>query len=157
MQPKGQASVRGDRMKTRRYTGSDWRKKGISRGGTAIVEFAMIVGLFLMLIFGIIEFGRMMLMYHHVGNAAREGSRYAIVHGSTSLSNATFDDVQNHVRSISPLDPNNVIVTTTWEAPIHAPGTWVRVQVSYNFNSVIPIWFGSGIPLTSASRMVISY
>ena len=146
-------------MRPRRSTEFEWRKKGISKDGAEFVEFALVAPVFLMLLFGIIEFSRVMLMYHHVGNAARDGSRYAIVHGSTSLvSNATAADVENYVRSKSPVDPNNVLVTTEWQNPNpvdHKPGTWVKVQVRYNFNFILPIW--SGIQLTSTSRMVISY
>ena len=146
-------------MRPRRSTEAESRRKGISKDGSAFVEFVFVAPLFLMLIFGIIEFSRVMLMYHHVGNAAREGSRYAIVHGSTfPASNANDTDVENYVKSISPLDPNNVIVQTVWENPAdHAPKTWVKVQVSYDFKFILPILFGSGIPLTSTSRMVISY
>ena len=110
-------------MRPRRSTEFEWRKKGISKDGAAFVEFALVAPVFLMLLFGIIEFSRLMLMYHHVGNAARDGSRYAIVHGSTSLANATAADVENYVRSKSPVDPNNVLVTTEWQNPVdHKPG-----------------------------------
>ena len=148
-------------MRPRRSTEAESRRKGISKDGSAFVEFVFVAPVFLMLIFGIIEFSRVMLMYHHVSNAAREGSRYAIVNGSTSLvKNATAADVENYVRSISPVDPNNVLVNTEWENlnPVdHKPGTWVKVQVTYNFQFTLPIWFGSDIPLTSTSQMVISY
>jgi Flp pilus assembly protein TadG len=147
-------------MRTR-HIKSDGRKKGISEAGTSIVEFALVAGVFFMLLFGIIEFSRLMLMYHHVGNAAREGSRYAIVHGKDSSAvlgaPATDADVRNYVRSISPLDPNNVNVTTVWENPAELTGTWVKVTVTYQFNFILPNLFGSGIPLSSTSQMVISY
>ena len=146
-------------MRPRRSTEAESRKKGISKDGSTLVEFTLVALLFLTLFFGIFEFSRAMFMYHHVGNAAREGSRYAIVHGSTSSdSNANETDVENYVKSISPLDPNNVIVQTVWENPAdHAPKTWVKVQVSYDFYFILPLLFGSGIPLTSTSQMVISY
>ena len=145
-------------MRKRRYTKHDWRKKGISKDGAALTEFALVALVFFILFFGIIEFSRLMLMYHHVGNAAREGSRYAIVHGSTSPeSTANETDVRNYVRSMSPLDPTKVFVTTMWPDGNNEPGSKVIVRVDYPFTFTLPIWFGSGIPLKSTSQMVISY
>jgi Flp pilus assembly protein TadG len=144
-------------MRPRRYTESEGRKKGISKDGSAIIEFAFVAILFFMLIFGIIEFGRLMLMYHHVGNAAREGTRYAIVHGSTSLTPASAADVENYIKTISPVDPNNVSVSTTWPDGNKNPGSRVNVRVDYPFSFTLPIWFGPMITLESTSQMVISY
>lgn len=146
-------------MRTRRYTIYDWRN-WISKDGSAgqaIVEFALVATVFFILLFGIIEFSRLMLMYHHVGNVAREGSRYAIVHGSDSLAPATAADISNYVKSISPVDPSNLTVTTTWENSNHDPQTWVKVQVIYDFKFIVPILYNSNIPLEGTSQMVISY
>jgi len=145
-------------MRPRRSTEPESRKKRIANSGFGIVEFALVAPVFLLLIFGIIEFSRVMLMYHHVGNAAREGSRYASVHGSTS-SDATTDNfwVQKYVRSISALDPNDMNVSTTWPDGNKDPGSRVKVKVEYPFTFILPIWFGSGFQMTSTSEMVISY
>ena len=147
-------------MRTTRHTKYDWRTNRVSKDGTAgqaIVEFGLVAIVFLMLLFGVIEFSRLMLMYHHLGNVAREGSRYASVHGSTSLANATAAEIENYVKSISPVDPNNLTVTTTWENPNHIPKSWVKVQVNYEFKFVVPFLYGSSIPMASTSQMVISY
>ncbi len=56
------------------------------RKGQAIVEFALVAPLFFALTFGLFEFGRAIYYTQVVNNAAREGARYAIVHGSNSLS-----------------------------------------------------------------------
>ena len=50
--------------------------------GSALVEFAIASTVALTLIFGIVDFGRGLYTYHLVSNAARAGSRYAIVRGS---------------------------------------------------------------------------
>ena len=46
-----------------------------------MVEFALIAPLFFFLLFSIIEFGRAVYYIQMLNNAAREGARYAIVHG----------------------------------------------------------------------------
>ena len=52
--------------------------------GQALVEFALIVPVLFLIIFGIIEAGRFIFYYHSLNNAIREGVRYAIVHGSNA-------------------------------------------------------------------------
>jgi hypothetical protein len=47
-----------------------------------MVEFAAIVPVLFLLILGTFEVGRFVFHYELVNNAAREGVRYAIVHGS---------------------------------------------------------------------------
>jgi hypothetical protein len=53
------------------------------RRGAAVVEFAVIAPLFFMMVFGIIEFGRALMVQQILTNASREGARRAIVEGAT--------------------------------------------------------------------------
>ena len=55
-----------------------------SSRGQGLVEFAMIAPLFFLLLLGIVEFGRAIYYVQILNNAAREGARYAIVHGNES-------------------------------------------------------------------------
>jgi Flp pilus assembly protein TadG len=50
----------------------------------ALVEFALVAPIFFMILFSIIEFGRAVYYIQILNNAAREGARYAIVHGDRS-------------------------------------------------------------------------
>jgi Flp pilus assembly protein TadG len=54
------------------------------RRGQALVEFALVAPVFFLLLFSIIEFGRAIYYVQILNNAAREGARYAIVHGNES-------------------------------------------------------------------------
>jgi len=45
------------------------------RGGQAVVEFALILPVFMLMLFGAIEFGRAYYTLHLLTNAAREGAR----------------------------------------------------------------------------------
>jgi Flp pilus assembly protein TadG len=47
--------------------------------GQGLVEFALVLPLILLLIMGFVDFGRAIYAYNAVSNAAREGSRAAIV------------------------------------------------------------------------------
>ena len=61
------------------------------RRGAALVEAAVVLPLFLMVILGIVEFGRAMMVGQLVTNAAREGARRAILFGSNEA------EVRTHV------------------------------------------------------------
>lgn len=50
--------------------------------GQAVVEFALVLPLFLLLFFGIVEFGRVWMTVNVLTSAAREGARVASVSGS---------------------------------------------------------------------------
>lgn len=56
--------------------------KGFIKGerGSTVVEMAMAAGVFFMLIFGIIEFGRLLYTHNALTDAARRGARYAVLH-----------------------------------------------------------------------------
>jgi hypothetical protein len=52
--------------------------------GQALVEFALVFPLFLILLFSIITFGLYVFYNQQLANAAREAARYAAVHSSTA-------------------------------------------------------------------------
>ena len=54
------------------------------RGGIA-VEFAIIIPVFLLLVFGIVDFGHAWYMDHLMSNASREGARYGTRYMTDSL------------------------------------------------------------------------
>ena len=56
------------------------RKKRI---GAAVVEFAVVAPIFILFVFGMIEYGRMVMVQQVLTNASREGARVAILEGST--------------------------------------------------------------------------
>ncbi|HET6891931.1 MAG TPA: TadE family protein, partial [Pyrinomonadaceae bacterium] len=45
-----------------------------------MAEFAVVAGVFFMLIIGIIEFGRLLYTHNALTDAARRGARYAVLH-----------------------------------------------------------------------------
>lgn len=51
--------------------------------GAAAVEFAIILPLLFLFVFGIIEFGRALMVHQVLVNSAREATRRAVVPGST--------------------------------------------------------------------------
>jgi Flp pilus assembly protein TadG len=57
-------------------------ERRIGRRGAAAVETAVVIGLFLLFLFSIFEYGRLVMLENLIINAAREGCRYAIVHSA---------------------------------------------------------------------------
>lgn len=51
--------------------------------GQAIVEFSLVVVIFVMMLFAVFDFGRVIWANNALANAAREAARYAIVHGGS--------------------------------------------------------------------------
>jgi Flp pilus assembly protein TadG len=74
------------------------------RRGAAAVEFAIVAPLFFLLVFGMLEFGRMVMVQQILTNASREGARKAVLDGSTAT------DVYNTVTTY--MSDANITVTT---------------------------------------------
>ena len=125
--------------------------------GTALVEFGLVIVVFFMFVFGVMDFGRAIYTYHFVSNAAIEATRYAMVRGSNSTNPVTASDVENYVKSRVPqgIDPSSLTVSTTW-SPNNAPGSSVRIQVSDNFRCTTPFFMTYHMALSDSSQMVIS-
>jgi len=122
--------------------------------GATLIEFAVTSLLFMTIVFGTIEFSRMIMDYNIVSNAAREGVRYASVRGAGSGRAATASDIQNYVagRSSGLLAPGNV--TVAW--PVNnQTGSDVQVQASYAFAPIVALLPSGTISLSSTTRMTI--
>lgn len=123
-------------------------------GGAALVEMALVAGvIFLPMVFGIVEVGRGIWIKSTITAAAREGVRYAIVHGSESGATADSAAVANWVISKSGL--SGLTVRPTWPSGNKDPGSIAQVNVTYNFVSLIPVVPSKTI--SSTSRQVISF
>src|SRR6185312_4836624 len=66
---------------------SIWVRLRDQRGGS-LVESAISISIFLMVFFAVFDFSIAFYTYHYVSDAAREGTRYAIVRGSQCSSNS---------------------------------------------------------------------
>jgi Flp pilus assembly protein TadG len=117
-----------------------------------MVEFAVAAGAFTFLLLGIIEFGLAVWQRNSAAADAREGARFAIVHGSTSGQIATAATIKTHIKSKSVLD--TIRVYATWPDG-NAPGKEVRVSVVHDVPRRGPF-----IPAhkdSATSRMIVLY
>ncbi|MGE5481699.1 MAG: TadE/TadG family type IV pilus assembly protein [Bacteroidota bacterium] len=70
--------------------------------GQALVEFALVAFVFVLLVMGLVDFGRAVFTYNTLSNTAREGARYAAVLRSNSgaLAPPTCDNVLDHMTTL---------------------------------------------------------
>ena len=101
--------------------------------GQALVEFAIILPILLLLVMGIFEFGMLLNSYLTVQNVAREGARLGIVGG-------TDVQINNLIDEISPtLTPADLIVSVTPTSGNRTSGNKLTVYVTYNYHTTVPI------------------
>ncbi len=109
------------------------RKK---RLGVAAVEFAVVAPLFFLLLLGMIEIGRMVMVQQIITNASREGARIGVLDGATTA------NVVNTVNSfLNGGGVGSATVTVTPDPPSDAgfdePVT-VTVRVPFSQVSWLP-------------------
>ena len=131
-------------------------KRRLNRGNST-VEFALVAFFLVMLLLGVVEFGRMVLVYTTVANAARAGTRYAIVHGSDNAATAAeVKTVVQNFLSTAPIDPTRATIPD----PTYScsdPGCSVEITVTYPYDPLISYFPISGFTFTSTSKGVITY
>ena len=79
-------------MKDRTKTRSKLRRGAAREDGAAAVEFALIVGLLAMLVFGMMEYGLALWQIQSLRAATREGARVAAVRGSSADISVAMSD-----------------------------------------------------------------
>ncbi len=103
-----------------------------NRRGAAAVEFAVVAPLFFLMVFGMIEFGRMIMVQQVITNASREGARMGVLDGATAAS--VQSAIQTYVQGAS---VQGAQVTVNPDPPSSAGyGEPVTITVSVNFNQV---------------------
>jgi Flp pilus assembly protein TadG len=94
------------------------RTKVQREDGAAAVEFALIVGVLAMLIFGMLQFGVAFFQLQNLRAATREGARIGAVKGTVNDIRATTE----RAAGISPFN-GSLVVTTTPATPGTLSGT----------------------------------
>jgi Flp pilus assembly protein TadG len=141
------------------------RLAGRSRG-QAIAEFAVAAPIFFLLLFAVIDFGRYVYYVQILNNAAREGARYAIVHGSNGLPPTGPPDdpsgaavkavVRDYAIGVIGLeDPSVLNITATWD-PDNTRDSKITVNVAYDYRPLIPLVPIPAIQVEGVSTLVIN-
>lgn len=146
--------------------------------GSTVVEFAIVVMGLMLFLLGIIEFGQALYTYHAVANAARIGTRYAIVRGTDAGSAcgsytdaacaATSAQIQSFVQAQAVLPSPGPTVSPSWSTAsyynpgtscgtgTHGAGCLVSVTVTYPFKFNLPLLSPITLNFSSTSQMIVS-
>jgi Flp pilus assembly protein TadG len=115
-----------------RNTATLRRRTAKRRRGTAVVEFALVAPLFILLVFGILEYGRMVMVQQILTNATREGARAAVLDGATGDSVTT--KVNTYLNGASM--PNATVTVNPSNPSAAALGDPVTVTAQLTFGQV---------------------
>ena len=121
------------------------RRSARSSRGQALVEFAFVLPILLLLLVGLLDFGRAIFAYNSVSNAARSATRVAIVdQNPTAIQAAASGEAVG-------LDP--LVVNVQYEAACTTPeqGCIVTVEVAHDWQAATPIIGAIVGPITIAS------
>jgi len=136
--------------------------------GSALVEFPLSVWMLLLMVFLIFEFSMTVYTYSVLGDAAREGVRYAVVHGTdnsncsgpssgcgdSSGSNVTA--VVNSYAAVSFHNTSGMTVTASWPDGTSTPTSRVVVTINYPYIPYleIPGFNAPTMKVTAEGRIV---
>ena len=116
------------------------RRGGSGSSGQSLIEFALVVPMLLVLVFGIVEFGNAWRHYQLITNTAREGARVAVLPSSTA---AIVDSVIDDRLNGSGLDSNQATVTLKildfGDANYSNSADTVTIEYPYTFVFLGPI------------------
>lgn len=102
-----------------------WREHGV-----VAVEFVLVAPLLLLLLFGIIQFGRAYNAKIELTGAVREGARV--------LALGTGDPVATTLDAAPGIDPDSIEITTSSDPCTTGDAAWVEAQ--YDFEIGVPFW-----------------
>jgi Flp pilus assembly protein TadG len=115
-------------------------------GGVAAVEFALILPVVMMILFGILEFGRVWSQYQVFQGAAREGARCAAVK-SSGISNCVIQDKIDQASQPYTPEPATVQIVNSSGAVVQSGpctlstrGLDVRVSWVQPLDVNVPFW-----------------
>ena len=106
-------------------------RRGRSRG-QGLVEFALVLPVFMAILIGMVDLGRAVWANNNVGNAAREAARFAVVHGgsckdfSGSCSTSTYCPV-------GPPGPKTAVPTSSTFCPYPSPSKTAVRNIATGF------------------------
>src|SRR5687768_16693946 len=135
----------------------------IAKRGSALIEFALVLPIVLLLVFGIIEFSAMFYNKAVITNASREGARYGVIIRSPSYATSTQIIAytkaysENKLISFGGSSPT-VTVTVTPSASPATTGDTLKVGVSFVYtNLVILNLLGLGSTKTISAETTMTY
>ena len=132
-----------------------------NQNGASAVEFALILPLLILVVFGIIEFGLLLYNQQVITNASREGARAGIVVGldrpinehETISHNTAFNYCSNHLVTFSD-NPSPLSISPPPTSGAAISGDDLTVTVTYLYDFLILSNLGIG-PVTLDAKTIM--
>jgi Flp pilus assembly protein TadG len=139
------------------------RGLAVEERGESLVMLALTLPILLGFTFGLMQLCLVYYSWNMISESARQGARYAIVHGATCETSAgasctaSAATVQSYVEGLgwANLGGGTMSVAATYPDGDEAPGHRVLVTVTYSFPYNIKFVTSRSISLSSSSEMYI--
>jgi hypothetical protein len=153
-------------MKRSVRTGSLNKKANVQHPGQSLVEFALILPLFVLIIVGVFDIGRAFFAYIAISNAAREGARiYTFWPDKTTLANMEAA-IDSEIGTNSIVDTDNIEdikiqcgdpltdlpAGTLDYCPSEEP---IQVTITYTHEIILSFFFSEPITLVRSAEMMV--
>ncbi|MDP3920550.1 MAG: TadE/TadG family type IV pilus assembly protein [Candidatus Omnitrophota bacterium] len=139
-------------MKTKTKTEAVKAKK--SERGSVVLEAALMLPIIFVLLLGILEFGRVLMIQQALTNAAREGARQGAVYMDDTEALTVAGDVASDYLTRTGVNLSMVTVTPIFE-DINGSEA-VQVSINYDYTSGLAVWIpGMNNHLDLNSRVVM--
>ncbi len=126
--------------------------------GQGVVEFALILPLLLVVVFGVFDLGRIYFSTITLTSAAREGARYLSVYPddvSTAYTNTVKITIQEARNSGIILSANDVDANCPNDDTYCDGGGTAVITVTHDFELILGWLLPSPITITRAAQMVV--
>jgi Flp pilus assembly protein TadG len=127
------------------------------RRGVVAVEFALVVPVFLLMVYGFMELGRMLFIQNSLGHAVYEAQRYAIVHGASSSEPADAAAIHGVIVERAAMLDGDLLTSQVTFAPDNEPGSQVTIVATYQFDFMTGLIPVDPFDMTSNSVATIAY
>jgi Flp pilus assembly protein TadG len=142
------------------------------RSGVAAVEAAIVLSVFLLILFVMIDLALMVLDYNLLCDGAQQFCRQAMIHGSKSAPQETMwgpttvqgnagdgsQYSQSFQKDLTALPLGKVNYKLEWPGGTNRPDDTVRATLTYQYNPMIPFVFGNKpIALEGVCTMAVDH
>jgi len=152
------------------------RKPKTAERGQALVEFMLILPALLILVIGVIEFGKLMVVYSSISTASRDAARFAVSVGEGAAGLPNYQNCQQIRAEVTKIALfSNPVITIFLDAdgpggaaPVEyctggaaadsisvSLGAQIIVRVATNYQPITPFVNIPSIPITSEARRTV--
>ena len=125
--------------------------------GSYVLEVALVLPLYLVIVFGFILAAVLLFLYGNATFASRSAIRYAVVHSNTSSLPCSVADLSARVLALMPtVTPASVTTSSTWVSG-NTVGSKVTITVQIANPIPLPLFSFSSLVISATAQGVVLY